>query len=150
MTGSRNDIEFADRISRRRYIGTTAATIAYIGAQFASRPVFRADAYPVDSLRQYLWAVNALVLLLLVLPMGGWIWGKRVRSLVNDEISRAHSRTAIVAGFWVSMIIAIGIHVLPGLRDFSAREATYLIVCPVAALVPLYFAWLEARALRDG
>lgn len=150
MTSPRNDVEFADRISRRRYIGTTAAAIAFIGTQFSSRPVFRDDGYAMDGIRMYLWAINALALLLLILPIGGWIWGRRVRSLVNDDISRAHAGKATIAGFWVAMTIAIAIHVLPAARDLSAREVTYLIVCPVAALVPLYFAWLEARALRDG
>jgi hypothetical protein len=73
-----------------------------------------------------------------------------VRELVNDEISRGNGRAATAAGFWIAMIIAIGIYVTPGGRDLTAREAIYLIVTPVAGLVPLLFSWLEAKAHRDG
>ena len=147
---SRNEVEFADQLSRRRYIGTAAAAIAFLGIQLVAHPVFRSDDYIPGGIRPYMWAVNAFVLLLLVLPIGGWIWGRRVRELVNDEISRGHGRAATAAGFWVAVLIAIAIHVLPLGRELTARETTYLIVSPVAVLVPLYFAWLEARALRDG
>jgi hypothetical protein len=147
---SRDDVEFADRISRRRYAGTLGAAAAFLIAQIVARPVFGVEGFQLEGFRRYLWAVNALGLLLLTLPIGGWIFGSRIRSLVNDEISRGHGRTAAAAGLWVAVVIAIAILLTPLGSRLSAMEASYLIVTPVAIIVPLYFGWLEARAHRDG
>jgi hypothetical protein len=147
---SRNDVEFADNISRRRYLATIGATVAFLGAQLVARPVLGVEGFQLEGFRRYLWAINALGLIALTLPIGGWIFGRRIRSLVNDEISRGHGRMATGAGLWVAILIAIAILLTPLGRRCSAAEASYLIVTPVAVIVPLYFAWLEARAHRDG
>jgi hypothetical protein len=73
-----------------------------------------------------------------------------VRELVNDDISRDHSRTGAAAGFWMAMIVALGVYLLPVGRTLTAREATYLVVTPATGVALLVFAWLEARAHRDG
>src|ERR1051325_860731 len=101
---SRDEVEFADRISRRRYVGTLSAAIAFLAVQIITRPAFGGDAYKFEGFRQYMWAVNALVLLVLTLPVGGWVFGPRIRALVNDEISRQHGRRAAAAGFWVAIL----------------------------------------------
>jgi hypothetical protein len=145
-----SNVELADRIARRRVTGMTAATVAFLAVQIVARPVFRSDAYAASGLRSYLWAVNAGALLLLLLPIGGYVWGRRVRELVNDEVSRQNSRRATAAAFWLAMIIGLGIYVLPAIRGVSAREAAYLVVTPATAFALLAFAWLESRALRDG
>jgi hypothetical protein len=147
---ARNAVEFADRIARRRVVGTTAATVAFLAVQLVARPVFRSDGYAASGPRSYMWALNAGVLLLLLLPIGGYVWGRRVRELVNDEVSRRNSRTATAGAFWLAMITALAVYVLPTVRDISAREAAYLIVTPATAFALLTFAWLESRALRDG
>lgn len=147
---TRNDVEFADRLSRRRAIGTAAAAFFFLALQVMTRPVFRDDAYALTGIRQYMWPLNAAVLMLLVIPAAGLVWGPKVRALVNDDIARDNARVATSAGFWLAMLIALAIYVTPAGAALSAREATYLIVCPVAGLVPLYFAWLEARAHSDG
>ena len=147
---TRNDVEFADHISRRRYLGTIGAALAFFGVQVVARPVLGVEGFQLEGFRRYFWAVNALALLLLTLPVGGWIFGPRIRRLVNDEVSRGHGRTATAAGFWVAVLIAIAIVLTPLGRKLSGMEASYLIVSPVAVIVPLYFAWLEARAHRDG
>jgi hypothetical protein len=147
---SRNDVEFADRISRRRYLGTLGATIAFLVVQIITRPAFGGDAYKFEGFRKYMWAVNALALLLLTVPIGGWAFGPRIRSLVNDEISRQHGLRAAAAGFWVAVLLATAIGVSPLGHRLSSIESTYLIVSAAAVVVPIYFAWLEARAHRDG
>ena len=147
---SRNAVEFADRIARRRVIGTTAATLAFLAVQLVARPVFRSDGYAATGPRSYMWALNAAVLLLFLLPIGGYVFGRRVRELVNDEVSRRNSRTGSAGAFWQAMITALAVYVLPTVRDISAREAAYLVVTPATAFALLTFAWLESRALRDG
>jgi len=147
---ARNAVEFADFISRRRSKGTALAALAFLIIQGILHPVFRTDAYAQSGLRSYMWAINAALLLALSLPAGGLIWGRRVRELVNDDVSRANARTAAAAAFWVAMVIALGLYALPVSQAMTARQAIYLIVLPTTGLAPLVFAWLESRALRDG
>ena len=147
---SQNAVEFADRISRKRALGTALATLAFLAIQLVARPVFRTDGYGASGPRAYMWALNAGALLCLLLPVGGYVWGRRVRALVNDEISRANSRTAAAAGFWVAMLTGLAVYALPATRGFSAREVSYLVVTLAIGVALLTFAGLEARAHRDG
>jgi hypothetical protein len=143
-------IDVADRLSRRRALGVTLAAVAFLGVEIVVRPVFRTDGYASSGWRAYAWPFNAALLLCMLLPIGGLIWGRQVRALVNDEVSRANARTAAAAGFWTAMVIALGIYVAPGAAAFTAREAIFLIVTPTTGVALLLFAWLEARAHRDG
>lgn len=143
-------IELAHTVSKRRVLGITLATLAFLGVQLVARPVFRADGYGTSGWRAYAWAFNAFALLLLILPIGGLKWGPRVRALVNDEISRLHAHTAATWGFWIAMLIALGVYLFGPDRGITTREAAYLVITPTSAVVLLLFAWLESRALRDG
>jgi hypothetical protein len=147
---SQNVVEFADRISRKRALGTALATAAFLLIQLVARPVFRDDGWGASGWRAYAWVLNAALLLLLLLPIGGFVWGQRVRTLVNDDVSREHSRTAAAAGFWVAVVIALALYALPAARSLSGREAAYLVVTPTTGVALLAFAWLESRAHRDG
>ncbi|HKG95521.1 MAG TPA: hypothetical protein VKA84_26655 [Gemmatimonadaceae bacterium] len=145
-----NVVEFADQLSRRRALGIALATVAFLGVQLVARPVFRSDGYGASGPRAYMWALNAAALLLLLLPAGGFIWGRRVRELVNDEVSRANARTGAAAGFWMAMAAALAVYAVAASRALSAREAAYVVVTPATAVALLAFAWLESRAHRDG
>lgn len=147
---TRNPVEFADFVSRRRAKGTAVAALAFLIIQGVVHPALRSDGYAQSGPRAYMWAINAALLLALILPVGGLIWGRRVRELVNDDVSRANARTAAAVAFWVAMAIAFALFVLPSSRTMTAHQAIYLIVMPTTALAPLVFAWLESRALRDG
>src|SRR3982751_6599503 len=122
-----NITEVADRISRKRALGTALAAGAFLIIQAIVHPVFRAE-YGASGPRAYMWAINAAALLLFLLPLGGVVWGRRVRALVNDDISRDHARTGEAAGFWTAMIIALAVYMLPVGQSLTAREATYLVV----------------------
>ncbi len=96
------------------------------------------------------WALNAILLLFVLATGGSLVQGWKVRSLLNDELTREHRRTAIVAGYWVAMVSAVIVYAAPGLRELSAREATYLIVTLSVVTPLLAFSYLEYRAHRDG
>jgi hypothetical protein len=147
---SQNAIELADRVSRRRARGTAAATAVFLAIQVVVPPVFRTEGIAYSGPRSYMWAVNAAALLMLLLPVGGYIFGRQVRALVNDDVSRHNSRTAAAAGFWVAMTISLGMYAFPAGRMLSAAEALYYVVTPTVGVALLGFAWLESRALRDG
>ena len=94
--------------------------------------------------------LDAVVLLIMLMPARGFMFGHRIRELVNDEISRTHSRTAAASGFWTAMVMGLAVYALPMARSLSASEATYLIVTLATGVSPLVFAGLDARARRDG
>lgn len=142
-------IELADRFARRRPLGFALAALSFLIVQIIVRPVFRSDGYAASGWRAYAWVVNAVLLLCMLLPLGGAFWGARVRALVNDDVARMHARAATTVGFWLAMILALGMYVLPATQGFTAREAIFLIVTPATGTTVLTFAWLEARANRD-
>ena len=143
-------VDFAHTVSRRRVLGTTLATVAFLGVQLVARPVLRSDGYGATGWRAYAWAFNAFLLLLLLLPIGGLKWGPRVRALVNDEVSRANSRDGATWGFAAAMLIALAVYIWGPALGLSTRDGVYLVVTPTTAIALLRFAWLESRALRDG
>lgn len=145
-----NAVDLAHQLSRRRARGTAVATAVFLAIQVVIPPVFRSDGAAASGPRTWMWALNAAVLLLLLMPVGGYIFGRQVRALVNDEVSRHNSRTAAAAGFWVAMAIALLVFTFPAGRSWSAAEALYWVVTPTVGVALLAFAWLEARALRDG
>lgn len=147
---SRDPIELADQISRRRALGTTLATLVFLAVQFVARPVLREDGYGASGPRAYMWAVNAVLLMLLMLPFAGFVWGRRVRELVHDEVSRANARAASAVGFWVAMGLALALYAASASQRLTGREATYLVVTPTVGVVLLTFAWLERRAYANG
>ena len=147
---ARNAVELADRLSRRRALGITLATVAFLAIEVVVRPVFRSDGYGASGWRAYAWPFNAGLLLCMLLPFGGLVWGKQVRALVNDEVSRANARSGAAAGFWTAMVLALGIYIVPAGAAFTAREAIFLIVTPTTGVALLLFAWLESRAHSDG
>jgi hypothetical protein len=147
---SSNEVELADRISRRRVLGNTLAAVAFLAVQLVARPVLRSDGYGASGWRAYAWPFNSALLLLLLLPIGGYVWGRGVRALVNDEISRSNSKSATAAAFWVAMCVALLVYLLAPSVGLSARAASFLVVTPSVGVALLVFAWLESRALRDG
>lgn len=142
----RNEVEFADRISRKRALVTGLAALAFLLVQVVARPVFRTDGYGASGPRAYVWALDAGLLLLLLLPVGGVVWGGRVRALVNDEIARAHTRAAAAAGFWIATLTGLVIYVLPAANDWTAREVSWVIVTGATGVAVLTFAALEVCA----
>ena len=147
---SQSPVEIADRLSRRRAIGVAIAAAVFLAIQPLARPFFIAGSETASPIRARFWAINAIVLLVLLATRGGLIYGRRVRSLVNDDVTRGNYRTAVTAGFWVAMAIAMGVFVGAGFNGFTARETVYVIVTPSVAAALLLFSYLERRALRDA
>jgi hypothetical protein len=140
-------IGFADRKSRYRPLLSAFVAIYFLAIQPFAGPRFDAGATPARGLG---WALQAAVLLLLLLPVVGLMWGRRIRELINDDVARLNLRTATTAGFWIAMVLALGLFVLPASADWPARQALYLVVTPTVGASLLVFAWLEWRATRDG
>ena len=147
---SRTPVEIADRVSRRRARGVAAAAIVFLIVQVVARPFFVAEPVSAHRTKLDMWAINAAALLLLLATGGGLMYSRRIRSLVNDEVSRSNYRTAVAAGYWVAMVTAMGLYVLASFRSFTGREAVYVIVTASVAVPLLAFSYLEYRAHRDA
>ena len=145
---TRSDIELADRASRKRPVMIAAATLAYALIHVLMRPLYYArgaDPSGVDW-----WAANTLLLLAGLATGGALIRSRRIRGLMNDEVSRSHFRTAVSIGYWIAMTAAMGIYLVPRLARLGTREALYLVVTPSTVVPLLVFACLEHRANRDA
>lgn len=147
---SKSPVEIADRVSRRRAGGIAAAAAVFLIVQVIARPFFGSALDTAHRATVDMWAINAGVLLLLLATGGGLLLNRQVRSLVNDEVSRSHYRTAVGAGYWVAMVTAMGLYVLSGFTTVTGREAVYLIVTSSLAVALLAFSYLEYRAHRSA
>jgi hypothetical protein len=145
-----NDVEIADRMSRRRAVVVGVAAFAFVAFQFVDNPFFfvsdRGTTQAVA--RRVLWAAYTGILLL-GLATGGGLLKRRIRALVDDEVSRSNYRTASTAGFWTAMGVAMMVYLYGGYDLYTGQEAIYLIVTPAVAAALLAFAFLEMRALRS-
>lgn len=139
-------VERADILSRKRAQVVAAAAVMFLVAQVLSHPL----AGPTEGLRAHMWALNAVLLLFVLATGGALLRGREVRALMNDELTQAHYRTCILAGFWVAMVTAMGIYFLPAAQALPSRVAVYFIVTASIVASLLTFSWLELRAHRDA
>ena len=149
---NRNTVETADRMSRKRAVVMTAAAVVFLGVQLVARPIFVAAAAEPSHNRVDWWAVNALLLMALLVTrlQGGLFNSREVRALINDDVSREHHRTGIVSGFWAAMMMAMAIYFVPALQGYTGREAVFFIVTVGVGVALLKFCFLELRAHRDA
>ena len=69
---------------------------------------------------------------------------------MNDDVARSNYKTAVVAGYWVAMTVAMSLYVVPSFRSLTAREAVYVVVTSSIVVALLTFSYLEYRAHRDA
>ena len=147
---SKSLVEIADQMSRKRAIVAAAAALWFLVVQLIVRPFFVGRADTAHQAKLDWWAINAILLLLLLATGGGILNRARLRALVNDEVSRVHYKTAVVTGYWVAMVVAMAAYFLSGTWNLTAREAVYLTVTPSIGIALLVFAYLEYRAHGDA
>jgi hypothetical protein len=145
---SRQLVDVAERASRKRAIGFAVATLVFVMVQLFGRPVFVGGGI-ASGPRFYLWVANAAVLLLCLLTGGGLMNRRQIRSLINDEVARSHYRSAVTAGFWVAMTVALAFFVVPALQARTAAEAVYAVVTSSVVVALLLFSHLEYHAHGD-
>jgi hypothetical protein len=142
---TRDSIEIADARSRKRARLLVVATVVFVGAQFMASAVSRD--IPVSGVRQGMWALNAIALLLLLATGGGWLQKRELRRLVHDEVSRSNCRSGMNVGFWIAMLAALAVYLVPS-GGLTSAETSYLIVTLSTAGALGTFAALELRAHR--
>ncbi len=139
-------IDLADQYSRKRALLAAIVALVFLAVQLVGRPVFTGQRAASPGVSLQYWAINVVALLLVLATGGGLFNGARVRALVNDDVALQHRRSALGAGFWLAMSVAMALYILPLGRTFTAREAVYLIVTPSVFFALLTFSFLELRA----
>ncbi|HRD27478.1 MAG TPA: hypothetical protein PLO65_04170 [Caulobacter sp.] len=104
----------------------------------------------VDQVKLSGFVVWGAALLLLLSTGGGWFRNRALRAILEDESTRAHRRTALVTGFWVVMILALGLYVLSLFVPMTALEAVHALLTAGVVTPAIVFVALERRAERHG
>lgn len=144
-----SDVERAERISRRR-----ARMFPILGIYFiAGQAIFFSHADSSRRIAQFklsAWLVWALVLLIAFAFAGGHFQGRKVRALVEDDVSRANRAKGYEAGFWAAAVAAIALYITNMFEVVSGRDAIHLILTALVGAAMIRFGTLERRALKEG
>jgi hypothetical protein len=149
VTNSTNS-EIADRLSSKRARILPVLAIVFLAQQAAYFSGPQDPARTVAQVKIAAWLVLSVVLLAMLGTGGAWFRSKEVRALVNDEATREHRRTALVAGFWAASAAAILFYVVDMFEPMPGREAVHLVLTASVATALVVFGILERRAHRAG
>jgi hypothetical protein len=144
-----SDVEYADRLSRRRARMLPFLAIVFLAGQaiYFSGPEM--PTRTVDQVKVSAWLVWAVVLLFLLASGGGLFRGRKVRALMDDESTIANRHRAYSMGFWTAVGAAVGLYVVTMFESVSGREAIHIILTMAVAGALLMFGMLERRAHRE-
>lgn len=141
--------DIADRASRKR-----ASLLAATALLFGSQSLLFARANLANGEDNHalllLWTVYAAIAFILVLTGGAFLKEKRVRALMNDEVTNAHRRMALGGGFCTAVIAAFVLVALPASTILSVRTAGYIIISSSLTVALFLWAALELRSLRGS
>jgi hypothetical protein len=140
-----SDVERAHGLGRRRARIFAVQAILFLGWQglFFSGPAV--DPRTVGTVKVSAWFVWVLVLLLLLATGGGLLRHRRLRGLLNDELTRQNRTQSYVTGFWVAVAACIGLYVVGIFEPVSGREAVHIVLSAAIAAALLSFALRERR-----
>jgi hypothetical protein len=143
------DVEKAERLGRQRARIFAVQAVLFLGWQAlffggqAGDPVRAVNQFKISA-----WLVTAILLLFLLASGGMLIRGRKVRGLLNDELTRAHRSRACVIGFWAAMAAGIALYVIGMFEPVGARDTIHLIMSAAIGAGLMTFSILERRS-RD-
>ena len=146
-------VDKADRLGRRRVRLFFIVAIILVTQQASFDRILEFTAGPlrtVDIVALSGWVVLVLAALAAMITGGSYFQGRKIRELMNDELSRANRSRALAGGFVVTILTAVVVFVASFFREISAPEAIHAIVTLGLAGALLRFASLELKAHRDG
>ncbi|HET9638718.1 MAG TPA: hypothetical protein VFP12_05890 [Allosphingosinicella sp.] len=146
-----SDVERAHGLGRRRARLFAVQAILFLSWQalFFAGPA-QDPLRTVNTVKISAWLVWALVLLFLLATGGGFLRHRRLRGLLNDELTRQHRIRAYVTGFWVSGAACIGLYFVGMFEPVSGREAIHIVLSAGIGAALLTFALLERRSADSG
>ena len=141
------DVEKAERLSRQRARIFAVQAVLFLGWQtlyFSGHAADRVRA--VQQVKISAWLVTAVLLLLLLASGGMLIRGRKLRGLLNDELTQTHRTRAYVAGFWAAMASAILLYIVDMFEPVAARDAIHIIMSAAIGIGLMTFSVLERRS----
>ena len=148
---SRDDIDTADRLARKRATLLPALGAIFIAQQGAHFMAGDPDGMrTVDLVRIGSWLFLSAVLLVILVTGGALMRSRSVRRLLDDEVTRANRSEALRLGFVCTMIGGIALYVLTLFEPVSGRQAIHLLMTIGIAAALIRLGLLERRALGDG
>jgi hypothetical protein len=145
-----SEVERADRIGRRRARLFAFQAILFISWQalFFSGPA-EDPLRTVSAVKISAWFVWALVLLFVLATGGGFLRHRRLRGLLNDELTRQNRTKGYVTGFWAAAAACIALYLVGMFEPVSGREAIHIILSAGIGAALLAFAIRERRTAGD-
>lgn len=145
-----NDIETADRLSRRRARMLPLMAMIFLAQQASYFSDAHPTGRPVDHVKIGAWLLLSTVLLAALVTGGFWWKPRNVRALMEDDVTRANRLEAFRIAFLVTMIGGIGLYFLDQFAPMSGRDAIHILVTLGIASALIAFGGLERRAHKDG
>ncbi len=142
--------ERADFLSRRRARILPILAIIYLSQQ-ASYITMRSGpaARPVDAMKISAWLVLSAVLLAAIATKGFWLQPREVRSMIDDEVTRANRSDAMRFGFVFAMLTCIVVYFITMFEPVNGRDAVHIIMSDGLGAALIRWGWLERRAHKD-
>jgi uncharacterized membrane protein YoaK (UPF0700 family) len=139
-----NTIAKAEQLARARVV-----LFYLMAAAFVVSAIIGLGAHATID-RTILWVCVGMLTAANLTPLAGWLRPNAVNRLVNDETTRDHRRTSYAAGFWASLVVALGLAILVRAVPMSPEYVARWVVTAALTTALVVFATLEARALRNG
>lgn len=107
-------------------------------------------ARPVDAMKISAWLVMSAVLLAAIATNGFWLQPREVRSMIDDEVTRANRSDAMRFGFIFAVLTCIAVYFITMFEPVNGRDAVHIIMSDGLGAALIRWGWLERRALREG
>jgi len=143
--------EKADYLSGRRARMLPILAIIYITQQATYFTVPSGAAHrAVDDVKISAWLVFSIILLAALSTKGFWLERREVRSMIDDELSRANRQDAMQFGFVFAMLTCIVIYAVTMFEPVNGRDAVHVILSDGLGAALIRWGWLERVAHRDA
>lgn len=137
-----SDAVRADQYSRRGAIIMAIGALVLVATCLLN---LSDDHVGVTPLRASAWGLMMLLWLIVLATGGGLLLSRRVREIMNDELTLQNRARAIQAGFWTAMAATLAVYAFSFVHPFSVRQALNLVATASIAAGLLRFAWLQLR-----
>jgi hypothetical protein len=135
-------VERAERASSRR--ASLMAAGALILALTAWLQWGEADSLDPRN-RSALWVLLVAAWTLVLATGGGLALGKRMRALINDELSLRNRARATAAGFYAMLAAALGLYVVGWNVQIASGDGVRLVTAAGLSTALFVYSWLERR-----
>lgn len=145
-----SDAAKAERLSSRRTRALPVLAVIFVSQQATFLAGAGAGERTVDHVQVGAWLILSVVMILALATGGGWVYSRAVRTLANDESTRAYRADALRVGFFTAMTACIILYAVDLIEPVSGRQALHLVMSAGIASALLRFAYLERRANKLG